>query len=225
METNMNIKPSAGSAYSRGWQMMKENFISLFLVILITAIVSFPMGIFNDSSKLAIPGLLIVYQAFGLLYLLFLVNPINYGADWVYLKASRKEKFDVKEVFDVFKNYLNVVLAGLLVAAIVGIGIIFIIIPGIVFACRLAFVPFLVMDKQLDPVKAVEESWRLTKGHGWRIFWMAIIGFFLIIGGLIALIFGVFIAFIWIRGAFASLYAAVLEEKGGLTTEVVTIQE
>jgi hypothetical protein len=42
---------------------------------------------------------------------------------------------------------------------------------------------------------------------------------------LIALIFGVFIAFIWIRGAFASLYAAVLEEKGGLTTEVVTIQE
>ena len=70
------------------------------------------------------------------------------------------------------------------------------------------------MDKKLDAVKAVEESWRLTKGHGWRIFWMGIVSFFLIIAGLICLIFGVFISAMWISAAFASLYNAVLEEKG-----------
>ena len=43
---------------------------------------------------------------------------------------------------------------------------------------------------------------------------MAIIGFFVIILGFICLGFGVFISFMWINAAFASLYQAVLEEKG-----------
>lgn len=35
---------------------------------------------------------------------------------------------------------MNVVLAGLLYGAIIGIGIFLLVVPGIIFACRLAFV-------------------------------------------------------------------------------------
>ena len=91
----------------------------------------------------------------------------------VYLKAVRRKNGEVAEVFDSFKNYLNVVLASLISGAIIAFGFFILIIPGIIFACRLAFVPYLVMDKKLDPVKAVEESWRLTKDmdgeySGWQ---------------------------------------------------------
>jgi len=41
------------------------------------------------------------------------------------------------------------------------------------------------MDKSLDPVKA---SWRMTHGYGWTIFFMAVVSFFIFIGGLILLI-------------------------------------
>lgn len=221
MEEKSILQAKTGAAYSNGWRIMKENFISLFLVFLITALAGFPMGMMHDVEE-HMELYVILMQVFGFLFYIFISNPINYGADWVYLKAVRKDKYEVKETFDGFKNYLNIVLAGMLVTAIVGIGLVFILVPGIVFACRLAFVPFLVMDKKLDPVKAVEESWRLTKGHGWRIFGMALLGFLIIIGGLLALVFGVIIAFIWIRAAFASLYlAVVLEDEKKNTNETL----
>jgi uncharacterized membrane protein len=155
----------------------------------------------------------VLLKIFALLYTLFIINPIGYGARYVRLKAVRKENFDVKEVFDVFKNYLNVILAALLASSIIIIGLIFLLVPGIIFACRLAFVPYLVMDKKLDPVKAVEESWRLTKGYGWRIFLMVILAFFIGLAGLICLGIGIIFSIIWISVAFAAMYHAVNQEK------------
>lgn len=218
--TTNNLKARAGSAFSHGWKILWENFISLFLVFLIMVVAGTPFGLFINVESLAhyqsglIALTLIFTQLFAMAYALFVLSPIEYGMKWVYLKASRGDKFEVNDMFDSFKVYLNVILASLLAGAIIAFGFFFLIIPGIIFACRLAFVPLLVMDKRLDPVKAVEESWRLTKGHGWRIFWMAIVSFFIIIAGLICLIFGVVIAIMWIQATFTSFYHAVLEEKG-----------
>jgi len=220
MEKITELLPRAGSAYSYGWRVMSKNFISLFLVSLIIFVASIPIGVFFNISDIrpdnyGIVAMAVIFaQIFGLAYSIFLLSPLEYGAKFVYLKAARKDKYEVPDMFDSFKNYLNVILAALLSGAIITFGFFFLIIPGILFACRLAFVPFLVMDKKLDPVKAVEESWRLTKGHGWRILWMGIMAFFIFIGGLIVLIFGAFVAGMWIRASFASLYHAVLVEKG-----------
>jgi len=210
----------AGSAYGHGWRVMKKNFISLFLISLIIVVASAPFALCANISDMHhdqfgfIAMAMVFGQLFIMAYSLFVMSPLKYGSNWVYLKAARDESFEVPNVFDSFKYYLNVVLASLLTGAIIAFGFIFVLIPGIIFACRLAFVPFLVMDKKLDAVKAVEESWRLTRGHGWRIFWMGILAFFIIIAGLIVLVFGVFISAMWISAAFASLYQAVLEEKG-----------
>ena len=98
-------------------------------------------------------------------------------------------------------------------SAIIGIGIVFLIVPGIILACRLAFVPFLVVDKKLDAVKAVEESWRMTRGHGWTIFLMAIMVIPIAIAGFAALGIGIIFSIIWINLAFASIYAIVQAKK------------
>lgn len=220
MEKIIELLPRAGSAYSHGWRVMKKNFISLFLVSIIIFVAGIPVAIFFNVTEIhpqtwGIIAVAVVFaQIFGLAYSLFILSPLEYGAKFVYLKAARDDQFEVVNMFDSFKNYLNVVLASLLSGAIITFGFFFLIIPGIVFACRLVFVPYLVMDKKLDPVKAVEESWRLTKGHGWRILWMGILAFFIIIAGLIVLIFGVFISAMWISSTFATLYHAVLVQKG-----------
>ena len=187
---------------------------------MVVAVIPFaiPMNLAELSgSHYSFIAIAVVFgQIFAIAYSLFVMSPLEYGLKWIYLSGVRDRKPEVVEMFDVFKNYLNVVLASLLSGAIIAFGFFFVIIPGIIFACRLAFVPYLVIDKKLDPVKAVEESWRLTKGHGWKIFWMAILAFFIIILGLICFIFGVFISFMWVSAAFASLYHAVLAEKGEL---------
>jgi uncharacterized membrane protein len=122
----------------------------------------------------------------------------------------RDEQADIREIVDGFKtNYLNIVLANLLVFAIVGIGFFLLIFPGIVFACRLAFVPYLVMDKGMDAATAVEKSWTMTRGHGWRIFGMFLLAIPICIVGFCLLFVGIFFAALWISCAFASLYYAV----------------
>jgi uncharacterized membrane protein len=229
-----NLEPRTGSVYSYGWGTMKRYFLPLFLLLLIIAVIDIPIALIKDqpvhsfSENPTIEGWKVImsdqlmqnYPAavllkiFAIAYVLFIINPISYGAKFVTLRAVRNENFDVKEVFFVFRNYLNVVLAALLTSSIVVIGFIFLIVPGIIFACRLAFVPYLVMDKNLDPVRAVEESWRLTKGYGWRIFWMAILAFFIAVAGIICLFFGIIFSVIWISASFAAMYQAIIQIKG-----------
>ncbi|MCK5277444.1 MAG: DUF975 family protein, partial [Cyclobacteriaceae bacterium] len=133
----------------------------------------------------------------------------------------------ISDMFDGFKkNYLNIVLANLLMFAIIGLGFIFLIIPGIILACRLAFVPYLVMDKNLEPVAAVEKSWEMTRGYGWKIFGMGMLAIPIFILGLICLFVGVIFALIWISAAFAAMYHAIdLEEQKQLNGADVEIAE
>ena len=69
------------------------------------------------------------------------------------------------------------------------------------------------MDKKLDPIAAVEESWRMTRGHGWTIFFMALTSIFIIFLGALLLIVGIIPAMVWVKSSFASLYHAVSLEK------------
>ena len=112
-------------------------------------------------------------------------------------------------MFEVFQNYWNAVLANLLVAVIIGIGFIFCIVPGIIFACRLAFTPYLVVERKMEVIKAVRGSWRMTKGHSWQVFLIGLFAIPISIAGLLCCGVGIIAAIIWIGLAFASLYHAV----------------
>jgi len=152
---------------------------------------------------------------------------LKYGADFMFLKSIRNQSYKISEMFQGFrKNYLNIILATLLTVAIIGLGIVFFIVPGIIFACRLAFVPYLVLDKDLEPVAAVEKSWAMTRGYGWKIFWMAMLAIPIVIGGLLCLIIGILFAIVWIGSAFAAMYHAVdLEEQNLLNEDEKELSE
>ncbi len=189
-------------------------FLELLLVSLVVMAAQIPMGIMQIGQSTGFSPSLALLQVFVLGYTLFVLAPIDFGSKFVFFKAMKDQKFEIKEIFSGFKDkYLNIILANLLTMAIVVAGIFLLIIPGIIFACKLAFVPYLVMDKNLDPVEAVKESWRMTKGYGWTIFAMAFVSIFIILGGILMLILGVIPAAMWIGSAFASLYHAVDMEK------------
>jgi membrane-anchored glycerophosphoryl diester phosphodiesterase (GDPDase) len=92
-------------------------------------------------------------------------------------------------------------------------------VPGIIFACKLAFVPYLVMDEKMSATDAVRKSWDMTKGHSWTIFWMAIVSFFVFLLGLICLVVGIIPAIIWVSLAFAGMYYVVSEKAKALKGE------
>ncbi len=216
METEENIKelrPTAGSAYSLAWRRMFKYFLYAFLVIVFLGIISAPVSWTYEIHHIHFPIMFNFFGLFTIAYFFFLVAPLKYGAAKVLLNIIRGGEIDMKELFYGFKDYLNIILANLLMSAIIGIGMVFLLVPGIIFACRLAFVPYLVVDKKLDAVKAVEESWKMTRGHGWTIFLMALMVIPIIIAGVLALGLGVIFSIIWINLAFASIYAIVMAKK------------
>ncbi len=238
METiNENkIRPTLGSSFGRGWETMTSQFLILLLVVFVMSIISAPSGfmgpMFNAdnlpwehmdfdfdffySGWIALGILAVVIGIVILAYSLLVVPVFKFGSDLMFVHAARRKRPDFETLIVGFKeNYLHIVLANLLVTALVMLGIMFLIIPGIIIGCRLAFVTYLVMDKKLDPIVAVEESWKLTRGHGWTIFFMGIVSFFIGLAGFIMCFVGILPAIMWIKSSFASLYEAVLIEKNG----------
>lgn len=217
-------KPEATitGSYGYGWQQMWKHFLYLFLVLIIVGIAESPATIVRDSDAENSPGMIIL-QILAAVYWLLVFSVVKYGGNLMYLRAIRNEKFEISEMFDGFKkNYINIILANLLTFAIIGLGFVLLIVPGIILACRLAFVSYLVMDKNMEPVAAIEKSWEMTKGHGWQIFGMGLLVIPIVIGGLLCFIVGIVFSIIWISAAFASMYHAIdLEEMKELNDEFV----
>ncbi len=206
--------PTWKGSLSYGWATMKKYFLPLFLVVIVLAIIDAPIQSFHEYTKPEREHLPIWIEILGLAYWLLFAPVIEYSADLLFVQAVRGIRIDVKNIIIGFRNYLNVILANLLVIALVGIATIALIIPGIIVGCRLAFVSYLVMDKNYDPITAVETSWKITRGHAWKIFGLGFISIFIFIAGLALVIVGVFPAIMWIKASFASLYQAVLNEVG-----------
>ncbi len=209
------IVPDASSCYSKGWRVMGIYFMELLVIGIVYSILSGPMGVMKIGNG-SFEWYMIPLIMFGMLYGLFVAGPIRYGANWVFLKAVRGERVEIRDMFSVFqRNYWNAVIANVVVAVIVGLGMVMLIVPGIIFACRLVFVPYLVVDKEMDVMEALKVSWNMTRGYGMQIFLMGIMAFFIAIGGLLLLFVGIFISIMWIKSSFASMYYAV-EQKDGI---------
>jgi uncharacterized membrane protein len=146
---------------------------------------------------------------FSFAYNLLVIKPIAYGVSFAHLQAARDDPLEFRDMFEAFYTYWTAVLASLLVSVIVGIGIVLLIVPGIIFACKLAFTPYLVVDRQMTVIEAVQQSWRMTSGHAWRVFLVGLLAIPLALVGLMFCGVGIIIALMWTRLAFASLYHAI----------------
>jgi hypothetical protein len=171
-EKQYRLSPTFGDSFGTGWNVMSDNFLRLFLVIIILSILTAPMKIFNFHLNLSdlhrapwfwgydlghnmrnfltIGSLGIFAAFFGLLAMLytFLVKPVlTYGGDMIFVQAVRKIKPDFEYLIKGFwENYLHIILANLLVFALVVLGLFALIVPGIIIGCRLVFVPFIIME-------------------------------------------------------------------------------
>jgi len=163
------LTPTVGASYRNGWRQMWKYFLKLFLIGIIGFVISILSGIFDVADDLKI-----VLYVLGFIYGFLVVGPIEYGVSFACLEAARSDKLKIGNMFEAFRNYWNSVLANLLVGAIGIVGFILLVIPGIIFLCKLAFIPYLVVDRRMPVIEAVKESWRMTNGHAWTVFFIGL---------------------------------------------------
>jgi hypothetical protein len=192
------VEPGVGNALSYGWQQMKANFLIFFLAVFVVAILESPLAPNEEPSEVSTVVGLILFA-----YWLLFLPVMEYGADLIFLRGVRGDEVDIKSIAEGFSIYLNVILARLLVVGLVGIALVVFIIPGIFVATRLAFVSYLVMDEGLDPIEAVEASWRITSGHGWKIFGLGCVSMLLGLVGFLLLV----CSGLWVFSCWSSIYS------------------
>jgi len=181
--------------------------LELFLIGIIGALIGAFSGIGGWLEGAV--GAAAILGFLGFVYGILVVGPVDYGVSFAHLKAARGDKLEIKDMFEAFRNYWNAVLANLLVIVIVGVGLVLLIVPGIIFACKLVFTPYLVVDRKMEVIEAVRESWRMTSGHAWKVFLIGLLAILISIAGLICFGVGIIVSIMWIRLALASLYHAV----------------
>lgn len=202
-------EPSVTGSYKYGWQQLRKHFLHFFLAALILLVFQSPVSVIGDGES-GLDPLDVGLAIMGMAYALLVLPVIEFGADYIFLRGIRNESTDPYLLFEGFhRNYLNIILSSLLTFVLIGIGILFLIVPGIILACRLVFVSYLVMDKGLDPVGAIEKSWEMTRGYGWTIFGMALMAIPVFLAGLLLCFVGAFFSGMWISASFAALYHAL----------------
>lgn len=205
MVKNPSKKEKISYLYKEGWTVAKKNFWPLLAVILI----SFAIGmIFDGKDK-------IFFEIIAFIGTIFIAIPLEFMVNWITLKAVRKKKYKIREIFLVFKrkNYLEIVLGGVLSMIFTVLGLILLIIPGIIVAIRLSFVPYLLFDKEMKAMEAIKKSWKLTRGYSWKILGISLLAILIFLVGFILLILPAFFALVWITTTFAVFYNTRISSK------------
>jgi Membrane domain of glycerophosphoryl diester phosphodiesterase len=117
---------------------------------------------------------------------------------------------------------LTVIGISILNGLIVMVGFILLIIPGIIFACRVAVAVPAAMLEGETPVSAINRSWELTKGHAGDIFLIGLL--VAVMGWIVAVIFE--LPFILMAGPLTRPHAlpfglAVLQHLGSFIAQVL----
>ena len=129
------VEIGVGSSYGNGWRQLWKNFLMLFLIGIITVLISSPGSVVSQIGQKIGGTVAVAGFFFSMVYAILLTNPLAYGVSFVILKAARNDPLDIGDMFEGFHYYWNAVLASLLVGVIIGIGIVFLIVPGIIFGC------------------------------------------------------------------------------------------
>lgn len=178
----MQFTFKVGSKIKEAWPIYKENLGTLLLMSVVTFIVSM---ISSDSN-------------FIIEILSFVVSALVFYVWTRFIFALlEKKKFNPfsKVALPSLLQYWNLIKTVIVYSLCILGGMILLIVPGLYFIGRLAFAPYLSVEKNQGARKSIKESWEATRGNGWKIFWKSLlIGLFMLVGFL-ALFLGIFITY------------------------------
>jgi uncharacterized membrane protein len=119
---------------------------------------------------------------------------VDLGAAALLLKAH--DSVETVKIADLWHptSYLKYLGALILSGAAIMLGFIALIVPGVILLILFMFVKYIVVDRALNPIEAMKESARITKGNRLNLFLLLLVVVAMNIVGAIALVVGLLVA-------------------------------
>ena len=164
--------------------------VAMLLLFVVEFVVSFAIGLLHGavgvassvavgSGRQRIPQAtaMPVFVGFGLVlqavsFVLNLMVSSFFGAGIVNfsLKVAKGAPYAFGDIFAGGRFFLSVIVAQLISTFAVMVGILLLIVPGVIVALGLSMTQPLIVDRNLGPIDALTESWKLTDGSRVNIF-------------------------------------------------------
>lgn len=88
------------------------------------------------------------------------------GYNTFFLKLARNEEVEVNILWSKTGQFIRAFVATFLIGLAVGLGLVLLLIPGIIFALMFSMTMFIMVDdEQISPVDAMKKSAEMMKGH------------------------------------------------------------
>lgn len=215
---NINKKHYVKGFVKSAFTDFKNNWKKLVLMMFIIFAVSYSYD-FVVNSQILFIAQQIISSFISISFLVVMLNIVD-GKD-----------ISIKQIFTGInlKQFVFIILASLVMALFVVVGLILLIVPGIIFAIALSLSAYSILDKNKGIISSLKYSWTITKGYRFKMFILWIIGILLSFIGLITFGVGMLVVIPVIYLMQARLYRELSKEcdmcKDGTCTNHKEIKE
>ncbi len=198
-----------GEAFSFGWEKVKEN-TSLFLpVVLIFILLSASVDIIEYFFTLGAPISLVLNIASIVLSIFLTLGFVR-----ICLDVYHGKKPEISDLFSQGSLLVPALIAYLIYVILVFAGFLALLIPGIYLMLRLFFFDYFIVDKKMDGVQALKQSWKVMKGNNLRFFLFVLLAVVVNIIGAMLLVVGLLFTVPTTYMAMVYFYKKLTEEEG-----------
>ena len=136
------------------------------------AIVSLIYFVISEGINFAVSSFMTQETGFVFqLIWLLACAPLTWGFGVMFLDFIRGGELKVGKLFDGYKDCIRIGIAFFLYFLVVLVGVIFFIVPGIIFAMMFAQVPYILRDDEnIGVIDALKKSANMMKGHKMQLF-------------------------------------------------------
>ncbi|MFT6911346.1 MAG: hypothetical protein ACJAU8_000585 [Candidatus Paceibacteria bacterium] len=195
-----------GSLFRNAWKDYKANW-SLFIIIGIIFILVNLLGNLGASFN-TVTG--VIEQSTTVSLIAWLLGMfISLGFIRFILNIVDEKERKVEDLFrgaNSVEHFLFFIVVVMLYTALIGLGTVLLVIPGIVALVGFVFAQYLIAEEKSGIFESLKESWNMTSKNRWKIFWLMIVVLFFNIFGALALVIGLFITVPMTYLIYARLY-------------------
>jgi len=191
-----------------GWDTTKSN-IGFFIGLLIVAgLIQYIPDIVAEIIEADAPDMSLIIRIASFVLSMIIVM----GVIKICLRFCDGAKGEFSDLFSCYPLFFKYLVGSILYGLIVVVGLILLIIPGIVWAIKFYFFDYLIVDKGLGPVDALEKSSEITRGVKWDLFAFGILLVIINMLGFLCLVVGLFVTIPVTMVAIAFAYRKLLPE-------------
>jgi hypothetical protein len=130
---------------------------------------------FTDYPDLQLIGIPFLLAIFFMIISYLIITVVTYSHLMIY-KQTEKGSFDIEDVWRmVKKNFFTILFTGIGYTIAVGLGFIFLIVPGVYLSVALSFIFIVRLEEGLSFFDAINRCTKLVSGNWWFTFGLIIV--------------------------------------------------